>query len=115
MLRIGIKGIVSDIVKSNLGILLKGNEIALFLSYSEEDIPIGHKFKYIIIGQELVGMPLFLKYVTQQFGKEFNSIPKGWKTIAVLEAEDKIPEWLMEKMKTIDSWDEESSISNYLL
>ncbi|WCL81654.1 hypothetical protein PPO43_00905 [Saprospira sp. CCB-QB6] len=86
----------------------------MFLSYSEEDVLVGHEFKYMIIGQESIEVSLFLRFVTQQFGKESDLIPQGWKTIAVLETDNQLPKQLVE-MKTVNSWDEESSVSSYLL
>ena len=114
MSRIAIKGVVSATVRRNLGLSLQANEIALFLSYSEEDVLVGHEFKYMIIGEKSIEVSLTLRFVTQQFGKEFDLIPQGWKTIAVLETDNQLPKQLVE-MKTVNSWDEESSVSSYLL
>jgi len=59
---------------------LSNNEVLMFCSFSEFDIPTGKEFCIIkdIEGKFEINSHIILKNVTQQLWKPFDSIPSGW-------------------------------------
>lgn len=59
------------------------SEMLLFFDFSEDNVAVGHEF-YVIenMKNEILFSGLIkLISVSQEFGKPFDSIPAGWKTI----------------------------------
>ncbi|WP_423735439.1 hypothetical protein [Chitinophaga caseinilytica] len=81
------------------------DEIVLFCSFSEYDIPVGYVFNTITDAGSriLVTDTITLKGVTQQFWKPFDSIPKGWKTIARFSFQHGVPD-AISAMPQLESW-----------
>ena len=83
------------------------NELVLFCMYSEFDIPTGHIFNEIISTDTTTDnykSRIKLKKVSQEFGIEYDQIPKGHKTICQFEFLDgSIPD-IIYQLPTIDGW-----------
>jgi hypothetical protein len=104
------EGIVS---KESLSLLGSGlpkewstNAICCFLQFAYADIPIGAEFQYVFprkAPSEGIRSRCRVTAVTQEFGKPFDAIPKGWKTITLLEFPDGIPD-LIRDLPVVDTW-----------
>jgi hypothetical protein len=82
------------------------NEKLLFCDFSEFDIQVGQVFDVVksMDKQVHLNSMIRLKSVTQQFGKQFDIIPSGWKTICLFEFLSKgIPE-IVKNLPVIDDW-----------
>ena len=84
---------------------LENNEIILFCDYSSFDIPVGYIFNTIMdsSGSKCFSGNILLRNVSQAFALEFDSIPKGHKTICKFQFAEGIPE-VVKKMSVIDDW-----------
>lgn len=111
---LSVKGNVSEKVKQKLTVLnrfqQKQNIIFLFADYSDYEIPIGCQFSKIEInGEDFTVNDVLLIGVTQQFDKDFDYIPKGWKTIIVLAVNDKNVIKKFQDLPYIDDWYESNT------
>lgn len=82
------------------------NEIALFIDFSNFDVPIGHSFSKIVDsnGSHLYQGVITLDKVSQQFILPYDGIPHGHKTVCRFQfLESGIPEAL-NKLSEIDDW-----------
>jgi hypothetical protein len=85
---------------------LSNNEVLMFCSFSEFDIPTGKEFNTIkdIEGKFEINSHIILKNVTQQLWKPFDSIPAGWRTICLFEfILGDIPS-IVQELPTINDW-----------
>ncbi|WP_298734180.1 hypothetical protein [uncultured Chitinophaga sp.] len=66
---------------------LKGNELVLFCTYSEYDIPVGHCFTKIktLDDHKEFNCKIILRNVSQQLFFPLEEIPHGWKTVCKFE------------------------------
>src|SRR6476620_9901797 len=82
------------------------NEVILFVDFSEFDIPLGHIFstaRDVVTGLNY-NCEIVLKSVSQQFVKEFDAIPHGWKTICKFEIIDDAVFNIIRELPEIESW-----------
>jgi len=118
--RVHLQGIIS---RNSEKLIDKGFEqhgdenltLNLFCSFSQFEIPIGTTFNYF--EKDNILIPLhhaMLIAVTQQFGKPFESIPEGWKTISKFEFSLEGVRELKSELPILDTWDY-SSNKLYLL
>lgn len=80
----------------------------VFCDYSDFTIPLGQVFNFLIIEETpkiIIPANIKLIWITQQFFKEWEEIPMGWKTICGFEYEKKD---LFERLPVIDAWDTNS-------
>ena len=108
---VNVNGIISARSKKIIdkGFKVKGDErrtLDLFCWYSMLEIPIGATFNYF--EKNNVQTPLkseaVLIAVTQQFGKPFEVIPEGWKTISKFEFSEEDAYDLKNELSILDSW-----------
>ncbi|WP_406858923.1 hypothetical protein ABZO31_01215 [Streptomyces sp. HUAS MG47] len=86
-----------------------GNEVALFLSYNYADVPVGRSFDRCFRRADpgdVVRVTATVVAVTQQFGVGWDTIPHGWKTLAVLRFEPGIPS-LIRDLPEVACWFEQ--------
>ena len=109
--QVKVNGIVSEGSKKLIdkGFQFKGDErrtLDLFCWYSGLDIPMGATFNCFEKNniQTLLTDEATLIAVTQQFGKPFEVIPQGWKTISKFEFSEKDICGLKNSLPIIDSW-----------
>lgn len=105
-----IKGVVSPetFVKVRKGLQseISSNTLCLFISFSYADIPLGKSFDVLFkIDNPVIAVEskCIIRAVTQQFSEPINKIPYGWKTICLLEFQDRIPDFV-QILPTIDDW-----------
>ncbi|MFF3689657.1 hypothetical protein [Streptomyces sp. NPDC002187] len=70
------------------------NEDVLFLAYNYAEVPVGRRFNCCFRRtdeSDVVRVTTTVVAVTQQFGVEWDEIPHGWKTLALLRFEPEIP------------------------
>ena len=109
--QVKVNGIISETSKK---LIDKGftetrdefHTINLFCSYSELKIPIGATFNCFEKNnkQTILEKDAVLLAVTQQFGKPFEFIPEGWKTISKFEFSEKDVYNLKNELPILDSW-----------
>ncbi|MET6997055.1 hypothetical protein [Chitinophaga defluvii] len=93
---------------------LKKNELILFCTYSDFDIPIGHCFTHIKTDEDSEGINcrVVLKNVTQQFFLPLDEIPHGWKTVCKFEFIEGIIPKEVQQLPVLNGWTQSDS---YLL
>jgi hypothetical protein len=78
----------------------------LFVGFSYASLPIGKCFD-VVFPKDRPGLgvkcPSRIRAVTQQWGKPFDHVPHGWKTICIVEFPDGVPS-LIECLPSIDAW-----------
>ena len=81
------------------------SEIVLFCDFSDCDIPIGYTFKNVDDRENnrKVEGTITLKKVTQQFGRLFELIPEGWKTICLFSFSADLSPLLL-KLPVVSNW-----------
>jgi len=72
-------------------------DLVFFVDFSNYTIPVGTIFSRIKNGDG--GFAKIIR-ITQQYGKDFKEIPKGWKTIVELETDSEV----LKKMDELDYW-----------
>ncbi|MFG2332413.1 hypothetical protein ACGFMM_22650 [Streptomyces sp. NPDC048604] len=85
------------------------NERALFLSYNYADVPVGRRFDRCfrrLDASDVVSVTTTVVAVTQQFGVGWDTIPHGWKTLAVLRFEPEVPA-LIRDLPEVAGWFEQ--------
>lgn len=98
------KNILKQLKLEDIFFRNKNNEV-LFLSYSYSDIKLEQLFDCIFDIQKPNNHEIIkcqIVKVTQQFGKIFNEIPHGWKTICQFEFEN-IPK-MIDSLPVIETW-----------
>ena len=78
----------------------------LFATYAYADLPLGKQFEFAVpVGDPSAAEPTtaIVQAVTQEFGKAFDSIPHGWKTICLIDFPNGIPR-AIQRLPTIDAW-----------
>ncbi|UXY30005.1 hypothetical protein [Streptomyces sp. HUAS TT20] len=86
-----------------------GNEEALFLSYNYADVPLGRRYDCCFRRadeSDVARVAVTVVAVTQQFGRMFDEIPHGWKTLTVLRFEPEIPA-LIRDLPAASAWFEQ--------
>ncbi|HEX8250985.1 MAG TPA: hypothetical protein VF599_22615 [Pyrinomonadaceae bacterium] len=109
-----IKGKISpnslELVKSGLPPDKPNNAEVLFIGYAFADVPAGKSFS-VIFPKTNPGGGIYheskIVAVTQQFGKPTEVIPRGWKTICLVEFPQGIPE-IIKNLPVVDTWFENS-------
>jgi hypothetical protein len=83
---------------------------SLFANYSEIDIAKGTHFQKVfdLHTTTVEDVKCELDEVTQQFGKPFDYIPAGWKTICKINFFNEVPS-LIESLPTIEDWSDKNS------
>jgi hypothetical protein len=79
---------------------------ALFVGYSDADLPVGTTFDLAFPHgrpERAVRTRAVLHAVTQQFAKPLAGVPRGWKTICLIDFPDGCPEPI-EALSTVDGW-----------
>lgn len=107
---LSIKGKVSpgsfDLIKSGLPAGKPNNAEILFVGYAFADVPLGKRFS-VIFPKNDPGEGIYYESkivaVTQQFGKPTEVIPRGWKTICLVEFPQGIPE-IIKNLPVVDTW-----------
>jgi hypothetical protein len=82
------------------------NSEIVFVGFSYADLPLGKEFEIIFPrNRPDLGLSCRSRIVaaTQQWGKPFHEIPHGFKTIAVIQFPDEIPQ-LVRELPTVSSW-----------
>jgi hypothetical protein len=107
---LSIKGKVSqssfDLIKSGLPTDKPDNAEILFVGYAFADVPVGKRFSVIFPKNNPRGGIYYeskIAAVTQQFGKPTELIPRGWKTICLVEFPQEIPE-IIKNLPIVDTW-----------
>jgi hypothetical protein len=78
-------------VQTGLPDELADNERAVFASFAYADIPLGKTYECLFwqdAPEQVERATTIVVAATQQFGKPFDGLPHGWKTIAVLRFPD---------------------------
>lgn len=78
-----------------------------FVSYSYADLPIGKQFDCCYpenMPSRVIPVPIRLLGVTQQFGKPFDQIPHGWKTICLFDFPEGVPPEV-DALPILEGWD----------
>lgn len=105
-----IKGKISagslELIKSGLPAEKPYNTEILFIGYAFADVPVGKSFS-VIFPKNNPGDGIYyeskIAAVTQQFGKPTEVIPRGWKTICLVEFPQGIPE-IIKNLPVVDTW-----------
>jgi hypothetical protein len=86
--------------------------MGLFCSYSEFDIPLGHSFSYLVARNNRFSFQISceVRFVTQAWGKIFDQIPSGHKTLCFVKLDDHSKRLFMENLIVVDSWGYHSNI-----
>jgi len=96
----------SDLIKSGLPQNEPVNSEILFIGYAFADVPIGKSFA-VIFPKDKPNDGIYCESkivgVTQQFGKPFDAIPNGWKTICIVEFPQGIPD-LIKNLPVVETW-----------
>ncbi|MGW7528992.1 hypothetical protein [Streptomyces sp. NPDC054783] len=90
-------------------------EQVLFLSFCYADVPLGRRYECCFPAADegdATWVTVTVVAVTQQFGKPFDGIPHGWKTLALLRFEPEVPA-LISDLPTAPGW-YEHPISVYI-
>ena len=101
-----------DMVSRGLPEKWPPNSILLFLSYANMEVPVGQTFDIVFqldSPQQHVEAECHLAAVTQQFAKAWDLIPRGWKTISIMEFPAGIPE-MIQNSPTLNQWSGSDSI-----
>jgi hypothetical protein len=94
------------LVRAGLPERIPSQAVILFVGFSYADIPLGKCFEIIFPkGRAEAGIRnrSCISAVTQQWGKPFDVIPNGWKTICVVEFPDGVPQ-MIEDLPTVEAW-----------
>lgn len=94
------------LIKSGLPQNKSANSEILFIGYTFDDIPVGKSFAVIFPKNKPtdgINCESKIVAVTQQFGKPFDGIPNGWKTICIVEFPRGIPD-LIKNLPIVESW-----------
>jgi len=102
-MRLNVSGILSTDLQKKLKIPKQNNSIVLFASFSEHNLPVNTPIHSIEDEKGSINVKGKLAFVIQQYGKPIGEIPKGWKTIIVLQFEDTIPVKLLD-LPTVEGW-----------
>lgn len=97
---------VIHLLRKGLPQTLPPNTVMLFVSFSFADIPLGTTFNAAFPRNkpdEAVHCTSRIVAVTQQWGKPFDQIPHGWKTVCAVEFPAGIPPLVL-ALPTIESW-----------
>ena len=105
-----LQGFVSDsslaLIRSGLPAQWPQTARCLFVSYAYADLPLGKRFDFVFPW----GAPgraettdAIIHAATQQFGKPFDEIPSGWKSICVIDFPRGVPP-LVERLPVASSW-----------
>ena len=111
-----IKGIVTNMVLNSIKSAFLNtnnrNSVIFFANYSELDIPIGTHFQKVFdpVTNHMENVKCELEEVTQEFGRPFDHIPSGWKTICKFKFTNEIP-LLIQSLPKIDDWSDKKSNS----
>jgi len=98
------------LVRAGLPDTWSGTARCLFATYAYADLPLGKRFDFAFpSGDPHAAEPTtaIVQAVTQQFGKPFDSIPHGWKTICLIDFGNSLPR-AIENLPTLDSWGQSS-------
>jgi hypothetical protein len=82
------------------------NDVLLFLSYAGTTHAVGSEFDVIVDGDGsllLAEVRMILVGLTQQFGKPWDEIPGGWKTLGVIRFVGGVPE-VIASLAEADAW-----------
>ncbi|MEU6063665.1 MULTISPECIES: hypothetical protein [Streptomyces] len=85
------------------------NEEALFLSYNYADVPVGRRYDCCFRRadeSDVAWVTVTVVAVTQQFGRVFDEIPHGWKTLTLLRFDPEIPA-LIRDLPAASAWFEQ--------
>ena len=109
-------GIVSAktlaIVGDGFSIAPSPNGRILFFSFAYADLALGNAFSFVFPRkrpQDAVETEAVITAVTQQWGKPFDDLPHGWKTISLVEFPRGVPA-LIDALPIVDHW-YESAVS----
>ena len=106
--RVKVVGIASNKVLSLFKSVLdiKDNDIALFCSFSEFDIPIGYEFNFIedMNGDDISSGKVILEKVSQGYIMPFDMIPRGHKTVCKFSLPSCCVESLHSSLPIINDW-----------
>jgi hypothetical protein len=78
----------------------------LLLLYAYADVPLGKRFDVVFprsAPEQVVRAPSVIVAVTQQFGKPFDSIPHGWKTVTLVDFPSGVPP-LIDRMPRVEEF-----------
>jgi hypothetical protein len=95
-------------IRAGLPLAWPSTARCLFASYAYADLPLGKRFDAIFPcehpenAEPTVAM---IVGVTQQFGKPFEGVPHGWKTICLLDFPEGEPA-VVADLPTVDAWGE---------
>lgn len=95
-------------VQLGLGRAPSANGRVLFLGFASDEFALGTRFDFVFPEHspgDGVATEAVLMAVTQQWGKPFDAIPSGWKTISLIEFPQGVPE-LIDALPVVSSWDE---------
>jgi hypothetical protein len=77
-----------------------------FVGFAYADLPIGKRFEFAFPkghAYESVATVAQVVAVTQQWGKPFDGIPHGWKTICFFEFPEGVPE-MVDALPVVEGW-----------
>jgi hypothetical protein len=85
---------------------LPTNSEVLLMSFAYADIPIGRTFDIVFptgVPKAPTRTNCEIAAVTQQYGKPFDEIPHGWKTICLVKFEEGIPD-IIASLPLVNGW-----------
>ncbi len=110
--RLMVEGVISqealELVRAGLPTEWPHTARCFLVSYSYADIPLSKRFEFVSSERHPTRAEATLaivRAVTQQYGKPFDVIPHGWKTICVIDFPQGIP-GLVERLPTVGAWGE---------
>ena len=80
--------------------------LCVFATYAYAELPLGKTFEFVFPekhperGEQTIAV---IRAVTQQFGKPFDSVPQGWKTICLLDFPSGVPD-IIAGLGHVDAW-----------
>jgi hypothetical protein len=78
----------------------------LFAQHASVDIPVGTRFGLLFEDEQAdhtVPIRGVLVGVTQQYGRPFDAVPRGWKTVCAIEFSDGVPR-AVESLAMAETW-----------
>jgi len=78
-----------------------------FALYAEDDVQLGTEFTSVFLNEmpaSLEHTRALLRAVTQQFARPFEVVPRGWKTICLIDFPEGLP-GVIERLPVVDAWD----------
>ncbi len=113
--RLRLEGLLSvtslAAVRAGLPIAWPDTARVLFATFADEDVPVGARFDRVLReghGDAAEATPATLIAVTQQWARPFEVVPRGWKSICLVDFPAGVPA-MIAHLPTVDAWHEAPS------